>query len=126
MKSLYYIFGHLFSILKIAIDVFIESVIFNGLFILLFAAIYIIFYYIKNRNTIYDIDTLKLVDKYVTFSAKNQFLYDVEVPYPVSYTNFDSTQLQNLIVLIQQVIVVVLLVYYKIHFFAELHKKYHY
>ena len=125
MKSLYHIYSHLFSILEIAIVIFIKSVVFNGLFILLFAGIYILFYYIKHINTLDDIDNIKLIDKYVIFSAKNQFLYDVEVPYPVSYTNFDSAQLQNLIILVQQVVVVVLLVYYKIHFFAELHKKYH-
>ena len=125
MKSLYYIYTHLFSILEIAIEIFIKSVVFNGLFILLFAVIYILFYYIKNIDTIDDTDNIKLIDKYIIFSAKNQFLYDVEVPYHVSYTNFDLTQLQNLIILVQQVVVVVLLVYYKIHFFAELHKKYH-
>lgn len=122
MKPLYYIYTHLYSIFEIAIHIFIKSVVFNGLFILLFASIYIVFYFLKDPSTFTNTDKFNILNKYVTFSTKNQFLYDVHVPYPVSYTNFD---IESLIILIQQVVVVVLLVYYKIHFFAELHKKYH-
>lgn len=125
MKSLYYIYSQLYSVFEIAIHIFIKSVVFNGLFILLFAAIYIVFDYVKNPTIFNDTDKSKILNKYVTLSTKNQFLYDIEVPYPVSYTTFDFTQLQNLIILTQQIVVVVLLVYYKIHFVAELHKKYH-
>jgi len=125
MKSLYYIYNQLYSVFEIAIHIFIKSVVFNGLCILLFAAIYIVFDYIKNPTIFNDTDKSKILNKYVTLSTKNQFLYNIEVPYPVSYTTFDFTQLQNFIILLQQVVVVVLLVYYKIHFVAELHKKYH-
>lgn len=62
---------------------------------------------------------LKVVDESLIFSTKNQFLYDVHVPYPVSFTDIES-----MIILSQQVAVVVLLMYFKLHFFVELHRKY--
>ena len=110
----------IYPFFEIIFKIFLDSVVSNSLCVLFFGLIYIIISLNKPIN--YDItykDKLKIVDTSLIFSAKNQFLYDVHVPYPVSFTDIES-----MIILSQQVLVVVLLMYYKLHFFVELHRKY--
>lgn len=115
-------YSHLYTIVQTTLDILCKSVIFNGLCILFFAAIYIIIH-LKSKSVNYT-DRIQTIDKDVLFSAKNQFLYDVEVPYHLSFTNFDFN-IDSVIILIQQVIVVVSLLYFKLIFLAELHRKYY-
>ena len=124
MNIIHFIFKHLYTIFETAIDILYKSIVSNSLCVLFFALIYIIMNLYKPIN--YGIpykDKIQVIDKTILFSAKNQFLYDVEVPYHVSFsiTNFD---VESFIILAQQVTVVVLLVYYKIHFLVDLHRKY--
>jgi len=110
----------IYPFFEIIFKIFLDSVVSNSLCVLFFGLIYIIISLNKPIN--YDItykDKLKIVDTSLIFSAKNQFLYDVHVPYPVSFTDIES-----MIILSQQVLVVVLLMYYKLHFFVEVHRKY--
>lgn len=116
------ILSKIYPLFEIVIDIFYKSVVSNSLCVLFFGLIYIIINLNKDIN--YGItykNKLKIVDKSLLFSAKNQFLYDVHVPYPVSFTDIES-----LIILSQQVAVVVLIMYFKLHFFVELHHKYIY
>jgi hypothetical protein len=126
MNPIHFISKHLYTIFKIAIDILYKSIVSNSLCALFFALIYIIINLYKpiNYGTSYK-DKIQVIDKTILFSAKNQFLYDVKVPYPVSFsiTDFDF-DFESFIILAQQVTVVVLLVYYKIHFFVDLHRKY--
>ncbi len=115
-------YSHLYTIVQTTLDILFKSVIFNGLCILFFAAIYIIIH-LHSKSVNYT-DRIQIIDKDVLFSAKNQFLYDVEVPYHLSFTNFDF-DIDSIIILIQQVIVVVSLLYFKVIFLAELHRKYY-
>ena len=112
----------IYPFFEIVIDIFLKSIVSNALCILLFGLIYIIIN--LNRPINYDISykhKLQIVDKSLLFSAKNQFLYDVPIPYPASFTDIES-----LIILTQQVAVVVLIMVFKIKFFADLHRKYMY
>ena len=115
-------YSHLYIIVQTTLDILCKSVIFNGLCIIFFAAIYIIIH--LNSKSVNYTDRIQTIDKDVLFSAKNQFLYDVEVPYHLSFTNFDFN-IDSVIILIQQVIVVVSLLYFKLIFLAELHRKYY-
>ena len=145
-------YSHLYIIVQTTLDILCKSVIFNGLCIIFFAAIYIIIHLnictsktptlsadlsdkgnsyhalekckgVNSKSVNYT-DRIQTIDKDVLFSAKNQFLYDVEVPYHLSFTNFDF-DIDSIIILIQQVIVVVSLLYFKLIFLAELHRKYY-
>jgi hypothetical protein len=120
--SMHQFYSHLYTIVQTTLDILFKSVIFNGLCILFFAAIYIIIH-LHSKSVNYT-DRIQIIDKDVLFSAKNQFLYDVEVPYHLSFTNFDF-DIDSIIILIQQVIVVVSLLYFKVIFLAELHRKYY-
>ena len=115
-------FSKIYPFFEILIDIFLKSIVSNSLCVLFFGLIYIIIN--LNRQLNYGInysDKLQVVDKSLLFSAKNQFLYDVPIPYPASFTDIES-----MIILSQQVLVVVLLMYYKLHFFVEVHRKYFY
>jgi hypothetical protein len=120
--SMHQFYSHLYTIVQTTLDILCKSVIFNGLCILFFAAIYIIIH-LHSKSVNYT-DRIQIIDKDVLFSAKNQFLYDVEVPYHLSFTNFDFN-IDSVIILIQQVTVIVSLLYFKIKFLAELHRKYY-
>ena len=120
--SMHQFYSHLYTIVQTTLDILCKSVIFNGLCIIFFAAIYIIIH--LNSKSVNYTDRIQTIDKDVLFSAKNQFLYDVEVPYHLSFTNFDF-DIDSIIILIQQVIVVVSLLYFKLIFLAELHRKYY-
>jgi hypothetical protein len=115
-------FSKIYPFFEIVIDIFLKSIVSNSLCVLFFGLIYIIIN--LNRPINYDISykhKLQIVDKSLLFSAKNQFLYDVPIPYPASFTDIES-----IIILTQQVAVVVLIMVFKIKFFADLHKKYMY
>jgi len=115
-------FFKIYPFFEILLDIFYKSLVSNALCIFLFGLIYIIIN--LNRPINYDISykhKLQIVDKSLLFSAKNQFLYDVPIPYPASFTDIES-----LIILTQQVAVVVLIMVFKIKFFADLHRKYIY
>ena len=110
----------IYSFFEIVIDILLKSVVSNALCMLFFATIYIIIS--LNRPINYDISNenkLHLVEKTLLFSTKNQFLYDVPIPYPTSFTDIES-----LIILTQQVAVVVLVMVFKLKFLVDLHKKY--
>ena len=110
----------IYPFFEIVIDIFLKSIVSNSLCIFLFGLIYIIIN--LNRPINYDISykhKLQIVDKSLLFSAKNQFLYDVPIPYPASFTDIES-----IIILTQQVAVVVLIMVFKIKFLADLHRKY--
>ena len=113
-----------YSLFKTIIDILYQSLVSNSLCILFFAFLYIIINLLKPIN--YGInykDKLSIVDSKLIFSAKNQFLYDVEVPYHISL--LDGFDLEGFIILAQQVAVVIILVFYKLKFVIELHRKYH-
>lgn len=113
-------FSKIYPFFEIVIDIFLKSLVSNSLCIFLFGLIYIIIN--LNRPINYDISykhKLEIVDKSLLFSAKNQFLYDVPIPYPASFTDIES-----IIILTQQVAVVVLIMVFKIKFLADLHRKY--
>jgi hypothetical protein len=113
-------FSKIYPFFEIVIDIFLKSLVSNSLCIFLFGLIYIIIN--LNRPINYDISykhKLEIVDKSLLFSAKNQFLYDVPIPYPASFTDIES-----MIILTQQVAVVVLIMVFKIKFLADLHRKY--
>jgi hypothetical protein len=114
------ILSKIYPFLKIILEFLYKTFISNGLCVLFFGLIYIIINLNKpiNYGINYE-DTLQVVDKTLIFSTKNQFLYDVHVPYPASFTDIES-----LLILSQQVVVVVLLMYYKLKFLLELHRKY--
>ena len=110
----------IYSFFEIVVDILLKSFISNALCILLFATIYIIIN--LNRPINYNItykNKLHIAEKSLLFSTKNQFLYDVAIPYPVSFTDIES-----MIILTQQVAVVVIVMVYKIKFLVDLHKKY--
>ena len=95
--SMHQFYSHLYTIVQTTLDILCKSVIFNGLCILFFAAIYIIIH-LHSKSVNYT-DRIQIIDKDVLFSAKNQFLYDVEVPYHLSFTNFDFN-IDSVIILI--------------------------
>ena len=112
----------IYPFFEIVIDIFLKSIVSNSLCVLFFGLIYIIIN--LNRPLNYDISykhKLEIVEKSLLFSTKNQFLYHVPIPYPASFTDIES-----LIILTQQVAVVVLIMVFKIKFFADLHRKYMY
>lgn len=113
-----------YSLLKTIIDILYQSLVSNSLCILFFAFLYIIINLLKpiNSGTSYK-DKLTIIDSKLIFSAKNQFLYDVPVPYHLS--QLDGFDLEGFIILAQQVAVVIILVFYKLKFVLELHRKYH-
>ncbi len=117
-------FQSFYSLFKTIIDILYQSLVSNSLCILFFAFLYIIINLLKpiNHGINYK-DKLTIIDSKLIFSAKNQFLYDVEVPYHISL--LDGFDLEGFIILAQQVAVVVILVFYKIKFIIELHRKYH-
>ena len=114
----------LYKIFEIIVDLLYKSLISNSLCIIFFGLIYIVINLRKpiNYNTNYK-DKLTIIDSNLLFSLKNQFLYDVQVPYHVSL--LDGFDLEGFIILSQQVAVVIILVFYKLKFVLELHKKYH-
>jgi hypothetical protein len=115
-------FSKIYPFFEIVIDIFLKSIVSNSLCVLFFGLIYIIIN--LNRPLNYGIsykNKLQVVDKSLLFSAKNQFLYDVPIPYPASFYDIES-----IIILTQQVAVVVLIMVFKIKFFADLHRKYMY
>ncbi len=117
-------FQSFYSLFKTIIDILYQSLVSNSLCILFFAFLYIIINLLKpiNHGINYK-DKLTIIDSKLIFSAKNQFLYDVEVPYHISL--LDGFDLEGFIILAQQVAVVIILVFYKIKFITELHRKYH-
>ncbi len=117
-------FQSFYSLFKTIIDILYQSLVSNSLCILFFAFLYIIINLLKpiNHGINYK-DKLTIIDSKLIFSAKNQFLYDVEVPYHISL--LDGFDLEGFIILAQQVAVVIILVFYKIKFIIELHRKYH-
>jgi hypothetical protein len=113
-----------YNLFKTIIDILYQSLVSNSLCILFFAFLYIIINLLKPINSgINYKDKLSIVDSKLIFSAKNQFLYDVEVPYHISL--LDGFDLEGFIILAQQVAVVIILVFYKLKFVLELHRKYH-
>lgn len=117
-------FTHFYSLFKIIINILYQSLVSNSLCILFFALIYIIISMNRSINfgTSYK-DKLTIIDSKIIFSVKNQFLYDVQVPYHISL--LDGFDLESFFILAQQVAVVVILVFYKLKFVLELHRKYH-
>ena len=79
------LFHTIYTFFETFIEILYKSIVSNTLCILLFAIIYIVINLNKsiNYNIAYK-DKLQIIDKQLLFSMKNQFLYDVEVPYHIS------------------------------------------
>ena len=112
----------LYKLFETIVEILYQSIVSNSLSILFFAFIYIII----NLNTSinYDInyeDKIRLINSDLLFSAKNQFLYDIDVPYHIK----DIYDIEGIVILFQQIVVVFILVFYKLKFVLELHRKYH-
>ena len=119
------IFHTIYTLFETLIKLLYNSIVSNTLCILFFAIIYIVINLNKPFN--YGInykDKLQVIDKQLLFSVKNQFLYDVEVPYHISL-GLNNLDIESFTILAQQVAVVVILVFYKLKFVLELHRKYH-
>ena len=119
------LFHTIYTFFETFIEILYKSIVSNTLCILLFAIIYIVINLNKPFN--YGInykDKLQVIDKQLLFSVKNQFLYDVEVPYHISL-GLNNLDIESFTILAQQVAVVVILVFYKLKFVLELHRKYH-
>lgn len=119
------LFHTIYTFFETVIEILYKSIVSNTLCILLFAIIYIVINLNKsiNYNIAYK-DKLQIIDKQLLFSMKNQFLYDVEVPYHISL-GLNNLDIESFTILAQQVAVVVILVFYKLKFVLELHRKYH-
>jgi len=119
------LFHTIYTFFETFIEILYKSIVSNTLCILLFAIIYIVINLNKsiNYNIAYK-DKLQIIDKQLLFSMKNQFLYDVEVPYHISL-GLNNLDIESFTILAQQVAVVVILVFYKLKFVLELHRKYH-
>jgi hypothetical protein len=119
------IFHTVYTLFETVIKLLYKSVVSNSLCIMFFAIIYIVINLNKPFN--YGIpykQKLQVIDKQFLFSVKNQFLYDVEVPYHISL-GLNNLDIESFTILAQQVAVVVILVFYKLKFVLELHRKYH-
>ena len=119
------LFHTIYTFFETFIEILYKSIVSNTLCILFFAIIYIVINLNKPFN--YGInykDKLQVIDKQLLFSVKNQFLYDVEVPYHISL-GLNNLDIESFTILAQQVAVVVILVFYKLKFVLELHRKYH-
>jgi hypothetical protein len=119
------IFHTIYTLFETLIKLLYNSIVSNALCILIFAIIYIVINLNKPFN--YGIPykhKLQVIDKQLLFSVKNQFLYDVEVPYHISL-GLNNLDIESFVILAQQVAVVVILVFYKLKFVLELHRKYH-
>ena len=112
----------LYILFKTIIEILYETIVSNSLCILFFALIYIVIDLYNPIN--YDInyeDKMRLINSQLLFSLKNQFLYDVDVPYHIQ----DIYDIEGIVILFQQIAVVFILVFYKLKFVFELHRKYH-
>jgi hypothetical protein len=112
----------LYKLFETIVEILYQSIVSNSLCILFFAFIYIII----NLNTSinYDIsyeDKIRIINSQLLFSAKNQFLYDTHVPYHIN----SIYDIEGIVILFQQIAVVFILVFYKLKFVFELHRKYH-
>lgn len=119
------LFHTIYTLFETVIKLLYKSIVSNSLCIMFFAIIYIVINLNKPFN--YGIPykhKLQVIDKQFLFSIKNQFLYDVEVPYHISL-GLNNIDIESFIILAQQVAVVVILVFYKLKFVLELHRKYH-
>ena len=119
------LFHTIYTLFETVIKLLYKSIVSNSLCIMFFAIIYIVINLNKPFN--YGInykDKLQVIDKQLLFSVKNQFLYDVEVPYHISL-GLNNLDIESFTILAQQVAVVVILVFYKLKFVLELHRKYH-
>ena len=125
MSTIMTTFHTIYTLFETLIKLLYNSIVSNTLCILFFAIIYIVINLNKPFN--YGInykDKLQVIDKQLLFSVKNQFLYDVEVPYHISL-GLNNLDIESFTILAQQVAVVVILVFYKLKFVLELHRKYH-
>lgn len=123
--TVYIFFAKFYKLFETVIEVLYNSIVSNILCIIFFAIIYIVINLNKSINYGIDYkDKLKIIDNQLLFSVKNQFLYDVEVPYHISL-GLNNIDIESFIILAQQVAVVVILVFYKLKFVLELHRKYH-
>lgn len=119
------IFHTIYTLFETLIKLLYNSIVSNALCILIFAIIYIIINLNKPFNYVIPYKhKLQVIDKQLLFSVKNQFLYDVEVPYHISL-GLNNLDIESFVILAQQVAVVVILVFYKLKFVLELHRKYH-
>jgi hypothetical protein len=119
------LFHTIYTLFETVIKLLYKSIVSNSLCIMFFAIIYIVINLNKPFN--YGIPykhKLQVIDKQFLFSIKNQFLYDVEVPYHISL-GLNNLDIESFTILAQQVAVVVILVFYKLKFVLELHRKYH-
>jgi len=119
------LFHTIYTLFETVIKLLYKSIVSNSLCIMFFAIIYIVINLNKPFN--YGIpykDKLQVIEKKILFSFKNQFLYDIEVPYHISL-GLNNLDIESFIILAQQVAVVVILVFYKLKFVLELHRKYH-